>query len=145
MAREYVSIDITNAPELARVAEAVRETGKPHALKRGAETVAIVRPAPKREGRARAARRAQTAATRQAADDPGFAQFLADALAANRAEAGKTRALLAPPSPEELARRNAVAERIRTAWPHRVITPLTTADLIHEARAQEEEAYGQPR
>ena len=147
MAREYVSIDITNAPELARVAEAVRETGKPHALKRGAETVAVVRPAPKREGRARASRHAQTHTTSQASpsDDPGFARFLTDALAANRAEAEKTRALLVPPSPEELARRQAVAERIRAAWPHRVITPLTTADLIHEARAQEEEAYGQPR
>src|SRR3954447_19695537 len=116
MAREYVPIDITNAPELARVAEAVRETGKPHALKRGTETVAVVRPAPKREHRPRASRRGQAAPANQVSDDPGFAQFLADALAAHRAEAKKPRLLLAPPSREELARRQAAAERIRAAW-----------------------------
>src|SRR5690242_7579540 len=109
MAREYVPIDITNAPELARVAEAVRNTGKPHALKRGAETVAVVRPAPKRASRSQASRRGQAAPAGQATDDPGFARFLTDALAANRAEAETTRALLAPPSPEELERRKAVA------------------------------------
>jgi hypothetical protein len=147
MAQEYVSVDISNTPDLKRLAEAVRQTRKPHALKEGAETVAVVRPVSKREGRAGSSRRVQTPPASQApqSDDPAFAQFLTDALAANRAEAEKTRALLAPPSSEELERRNAVAERIRAAWPYRVIAPLTTADLIHEARAQEEEAYGQPR
>jgi len=147
MTREYVPIDISNAPDLKRLAEAVRQTGKPHALKEGTETVAVVRPAPKKEGRSRSSRRAQTTPASQASpsDDPAFTRFLTDALAANRAQAEKTRALLAPPSAVELERRQAVAERIRAAWPYRVITPLTTADLIHEARAQEEEAYGQPR
>lgn len=49
MASEYVPVDISEAPELQKLAEAVRRTGKPHALKQGAETVAVVRPAPKRE------------------------------------------------------------------------------------------------
>lgn len=77
--------------------------------------------------------------------DPAFAQALEDALTANRAEAERTRAHVAPPSPEELARRQAVVERMNANRPHRRIAPLTTADLIHEARAQEEEGYGQPR
>jgi len=57
MAQEYVPIDISNAPDLQRVAEAVRQTGKPHALKRGAETVAVVRPAPQKERGSPAPRR----------------------------------------------------------------------------------------
>src|SRR5947209_10900061 len=52
MTAEYVPIDITDAPELARVADAVRKTGRPHALKRGDETIAVVRPAPKTKPRA---------------------------------------------------------------------------------------------
>ena len=48
MAREYISVDISEAPELKQLAEAVRRTSRPHALKEGAETVAIVRPAPKK-------------------------------------------------------------------------------------------------
>ncbi|MHB8574827.1 MAG: hypothetical protein ACYDCQ_05790 [Dehalococcoidia bacterium] len=51
MTSDYVEIDITNEPELARVADAVDRTRRPHVLKRGDETIAVVRPAPKR-GRA---------------------------------------------------------------------------------------------
>jgi len=47
MTRAYVAIDISNAPELQRLAEAVRQSGKPHALQAGAETIAVVHPAPK--------------------------------------------------------------------------------------------------
>jgi hypothetical protein len=57
MAQEYISIDISNAPDLQRLAEAVRQSGKPHALKQGADIVAIIRPAPKRERRASPPRR----------------------------------------------------------------------------------------
>src|SRR5689334_18070165 len=45
MASDYISVDISNAPALEQLAESVRRTGKPHALKRGEETVAVVRPA----------------------------------------------------------------------------------------------------
>jgi hypothetical protein len=48
MTREYIPIDISNAPDLKLLAEAVRQSGKPHALKVGAKTVAVVRPAPKK-------------------------------------------------------------------------------------------------
>jgi hypothetical protein len=48
MAREYVTIDISNAPELQRLAHAVRQSGKPYALKEGAQTVAVLLPAPKK-------------------------------------------------------------------------------------------------
>lgn len=61
------------------------------------------------------------------------------ALAANRSEAETTRALLAPPSPEELARRRAVYDDIQAHRHERVIAPLTSADLVHIARAEEKE------
>ncbi|MHB8575579.1 MAG: type II toxin-antitoxin system prevent-host-death family antitoxin [Dehalococcoidia bacterium] len=79
-------------------------------------------------------------------ESPALPQGEVDAaLAANRVGAEKTRALLAPPSPEEVERRRAIAAQIRSNRPYRAIAPLTAADLIHEARAQEEAAYGQPR
>lgn len=57
MAQEYVSVDISKAPDLQRLVEAVRQTGKPHALKQGTEIVAVVRPAPKKDRAARRPRR----------------------------------------------------------------------------------------
>lgn len=69
MAQEYVSIDISNAPDLQRLAEAVRQSGKPHALKQGAETIAVVRPAPKKESTPRSPR---ARVQRFAANDPLF-------------------------------------------------------------------------
>ncbi len=51
MAHAYESIDISDAPELQRLAHAVRESGKPYALTEGAETVAVLRPAPNTEPR----------------------------------------------------------------------------------------------
>jgi excisionase family DNA binding protein len=50
-----------------------------------------------------------------------------------------------PPSPEELARRQAVIARIIEHRKDFVITPLTTADLIHQAREEEYESYGRGR
>jgi hypothetical protein len=51
MAHAYESIDISNAPELQRLAHAVRQSDKSYALKEGAETVAVLRPAPNTEPR----------------------------------------------------------------------------------------------
>jgi len=55
------------------------------------------------------------------------------------------KAMLAqPPTAAELARRQ---EAIRRTLEHRkdfVVTPLTTADLIHQAREEEYESYGRP-
>jgi hypothetical protein len=147
MAREYIPIDISNAPDLERLAEAVRQSGKPHALKEGAETVAIVRPAPKSEGAA-GSRRGGSKPRRTAAasmDDPAFAKLLEDARQANRAVPVNTAALFAPPTPEQTAKRRAVLAQIQEHLPQRVIAPLTASDLIHEARGQEEEAYGRGR
>jgi hypothetical protein len=53
--------------------------------------------------------------------------------------------LTAPPSAEELARRRAVFERIKAARQDRSIAPLTTADLVHQAREEEYRAYGGER
>jgi len=55
MAQEYVPIDISNTPDLKRLAEAVRQSGKPHALKQGGETVAVVRPVLRKESTPRSA------------------------------------------------------------------------------------------
>ena len=53
--------------------------------------------------------------------------------------------LTAPPSAEELARRRAVFERIKAARQGRSIAPLTTADLVHQAREEEARSYGGDR
>jgi hypothetical protein len=66
-------------------------------------------------------------------------------LATNRGLAGKTRALLAPTTPKEIKRRKALVAEIRTNRARRVVAPMTAADLVHEARAQEEASYDQRR
>lgn len=48
MARDYVSVEIADTPNLQRLANAVRESGRPHALIQGEEIVAIVRAASKK-------------------------------------------------------------------------------------------------
>ncbi len=53
--------------------------------------------------------------------------------------------LATPPTPEELARRQALVARIKQARTERVITPLTTADLVHQARQEEYDTYGRGR
>ncbi len=53
--------------------------------------------------------------------------------------------LATPPTPEELARRQALVARIKEARKERVISPLTTADLVHQARAEEYASYGRAR
>ncbi len=143
MAQKFVSIDISNAPDLKRLAEAVRQSGKLHALREGAETIAVVRPAPKREQRRRTTRQVSRSDRSQAPliTDPAIAQLLEDALRVNR-ETPVDPALFAPPSPEVLAQRRAVYDEIQAHRHQRVIAPLTASDLIHIARAEEEEAYG---
>ena len=53
--------------------------------------------------------------------------------------------LTAPPSAEELARRRALVERITAARRERSIAPMTTADLVHQAREEEYQSYGGDR
>jgi excisionase family DNA binding protein len=47
------------------------------------------------------------------------------------------------PSPEEIARRRALFQQILADREDARIVPLTTADLIHMARAEEEQRYGE--
>lgn len=51
-------------------------------------------------------------------------------------------ALFAPPTPEELKRRQEVVARTLVNRESRVITPLTTADLVAQAR-DEDVWYGE--
>jgi excisionase family DNA binding protein len=51
----------------------------------------------------------------------------------------------ARPSPEELARRQALVKEILELRKQLVISPLTTADLIHKVRQEERRSYGKPR
>lgn len=44
MARELAPIDVTNDPELLRLAEEVRHSGRPRLLRRGGEDLAILSP-----------------------------------------------------------------------------------------------------
>ncbi len=53
--------------------------------------------------------------------------------------------LFTPPTPEELARRQAVVTEMLANRKGRVIAPMTAAQLVHKARAQEQQAYGKPR
>src|SRR5262245_26712245 len=46
------------------------------------------------------------------------------------------------PSPEELARRQALVREILEKRQERVISPLTTADLIRKVRQEERRSYG---
>ncbi|MBI2760226.1 MAG: hypothetical protein HYX51_02225 [Chloroflexi bacterium] len=50
-----------------------------------------------------------------------------------------------PPTSEELARRQALLERITEHRKNVVITPLTTADLVRMAREEEYQSYGGDR
>lgn len=54
-------------------------------------------------------------------------------------------ALFTPPSAAELERRQAVVAEVLANRKQRVIAPLTAADLVHKARAQERRSYGKPR
>jgi hypothetical protein len=51
VANEVKAIDITNVPELLRLAEEVRTTGEPRLLRLNGEDLAIVRPTRKRARR----------------------------------------------------------------------------------------------
>ena len=54
---------------------------------------------------------------------------------------GKEKITISPPTKEELARRQALVAKILANAQTRIISPLTTADLIHQVRAEREEAY----
>ncbi len=135
MTREYIPIDISNAPDLKRLAEAVRQSGKPHALQEGMETLAVVRPAPKTGG-AQVSLRSEVSPM----NDPAFMKLLEDDLRANREAPVDRATLFAPPAPEQTVKRKAILAQIEAHLPQRVITPLTAADLIEEVRAQEEDS-----
>ena len=53
MALEIEAIDVTDVPELRRIAEEVRDTREPRVLRAGDEDVAVVMPVPRRRGRKR--------------------------------------------------------------------------------------------
>ena len=62
MTRELAPVDIRHLPEMARLADEVKESGRPPRLVRDGEDVAILTPAPSRRRR----RRTITAADREA-------------------------------------------------------------------------------
>ncbi len=51
MAKELKSLDITDTPELLRLAEEVQATGKPQVLVRESEELAVLMPVPKKRSR----------------------------------------------------------------------------------------------
>jgi hypothetical protein len=51
MATEFKSVDISDTPELVRLAEEVRATREPRVLRRGGEDVAVLAPIPPASGR----------------------------------------------------------------------------------------------
>lgn len=65
MVKERTAVDITTIPELARLAEEVRATGRPVRLRRNGEDIAVLSPA---ATRARRVGRSVTAADMAAAE-----------------------------------------------------------------------------
>ncbi|MGH2367549.1 MAG: hypothetical protein ACRDI2_05065 [Chloroflexota bacterium] len=60
----------------------------------------------------------------------------------NAMERAKARQrLFAPVSEEELARRQTLVKEILANRERRVISPLTTADLVHQVREEEYRSY----
>ena len=51
MARDYPSSDISHVPELVRLAEQVRATGRPRLLRSGREELAVLMPVQRRHRR----------------------------------------------------------------------------------------------
>ncbi len=67
---------------------------------------------------------------------------LADLLAQGTTMREKKAFVLPIPSAEEVARRAAVIDEIMAGWKQRPsIAPLTTADLVHMARAEEGKSF----
>jgi hypothetical protein len=117
MAQDPAPIDITTMPDLARLVDEVYQTRRPRRLRRGTQGIAVIVPASIAEPAP--GRQEHTMTMEQ------FKQTLAT-----------------PPTPEELARRQALVARIKEARKARVITPLTTADLVRQAREEKQMAYG---
>src|SRR4051812_6128548 len=67
MAKELTPVDVTNTPDLLRLAEEVRRSGQPRLLRRDDEDLAVLSPAP-----TAAKRRARKAKTYTKADDEAF-------------------------------------------------------------------------
>ena len=57
----------------------------------------------------------------------------------------RDRARFTPPGSGEIARRQALVAEILDLRKQAEISPLTTADFVHQVREQEQEAYGRPR
>lgn len=66
MARELAGIDVSDSPELLRLAEEVRATGTPRVLRRNHEDIAVVTPLETPRGRRRRALAAKGEADREA-------------------------------------------------------------------------------
>ena len=80
MAKELAAIDITNTPELLRLAEKVAKSGRAHMLKKDSQDIAVLSPARKR-GRKRVKTEADWEAFRSAAGswkDFDLDRFFAD-------------------------------------------------------------------
>ena len=63
----------------------------------------------------------------------------------NAASPSYERLCIQPPTRQELARRQALVEQILARRARRVISPLTTTDLIRQVREDERKSYGKPR
>src|SRR6266498_1044242 len=66
---------------------------------------------------------------------------------ATRKKEGSTmeRIRIEQPSKQEIARRQALVQKILANRTKRVISPLTTTDLVQQVREQEYSSYGKPR
>ncbi len=121
MTHDPASIDISTMPDLARLVDEVQRTQRPCRLRRGTVDVAMIVPAPP----------AIETTVRQEKRPMSIEQL--------------KQHLATPPTGAELARRQAVVASTREHRKEFVIIPLTTADLVHQARQEESESYASDR
>jgi hypothetical protein len=123
-------VDIANSPELARLAEDVHASKQPRYLEKDGEALVMVTPvASKRTHR--------LAATAAEAEAEAEAEVEVNGMERVRTEL----TLPPPPLPEAVARRQALMRQILVNQERRVISPLTTADLVREVREEEYRSY----
>jgi hypothetical protein len=123
MTKPPTSIDISKAaPEIQRLAEEVHASMQPRRIQRDGETIAVVMPvASKRTGKPVGPDASEAVTTRE--------------------RVGTTLTLPPPPSPEEIARRQAVMQRILANQARRNIAPVTSTELVREVREEASHTY----
>ncbi|MDQ3700819.1 MAG: hypothetical protein M3442_07860 [Chloroflexota bacterium] len=115
------------APELQRLAEEVHASRQPRSIQKDGQTIAVVMPvASQRIGKL---------------VEPGDGEGVTSKRVTTMEGVETMLTLPSSPSPEEIARRQALVKQILANRERRNIAPLTSADLVHQVREEEYRSY----